>query len=99
MAEATSNEVLGAAAKYETEQKMYQAMAEKMQADGLDVTAAEIGELVEAQQQNDSFEPSEKEEEIIEKWPNIRRSMTGKMRHMLFVGHCCAAGMDLIAGD
>lgn len=67
MAEATPNEVLGAAAECETEQKMYQAMAEKMQADGLDVTAAEIGELVEAQQQDDSFEPSKQEEQIIEK--------------------------------
>ena len=50
-----------------TEQQMYQAMAEKMQADGMDVTASEIEKLVEDQQADDPPAPSEKEEEILEK--------------------------------
>ena len=44
-----------------TEQQMYQAMAEKMQADGMDVTASEIEKLVEDQQDYNPPAHSEKE--------------------------------------
>lgn len=57
----------GQASEGATEQQMYQAMAERMQADGMDVTASEIETLVDGQQADDAPPPSEKEEEILEK--------------------------------
>lgn len=67
MVESTTGTGAEQTSEVETEQQMYQAMAERMQADGMDVTAAEIEKLVDDQQADDPPAPSEKEEEIIEK--------------------------------
>lgn len=67
MAEIIALSTAEPASEEATEQQMYQAMAEKMQADGMDVTASEIEKLVEDQQADDPPAPSEKEEEILEK--------------------------------
>lgn len=67
MTETSINTTAEQTSEPETEQQMYQAMAEKMQADGMDVTASEIEKLVEEQQADEPPAPSEKEEEIIEK--------------------------------
>ena len=53
MAEVSVSATAGPASEEATEQQMYQAMAEKMQAGGMDVTASEIEKLVEDQQADD----------------------------------------------
>ena len=52
--------------EHEVELQMYQAMAVKMQFDGLDVTAEEIAKTVEEQSLAEPPEPSDKEQEILD---------------------------------
>ena len=46
---------------------MYQALAERMQSDGLDVTADEVAQVISEQSVIDSSEPDDKEQEILAK--------------------------------
>ena len=48
-------------------QQMYQALAERMQSDGMDVTADEIAQAIAEQSTTDSSEPNDKEQEILAK--------------------------------
>lgn len=107
MAEVSVGDSAGSASEEETEQQMYQAMAEKMQADGMDVTASEIEKLVEDQQADDPPAPSEKEEEILEKMAEYQAEydrqnpayvVRGALLHCQYGSHCRRLNLPLCHG-
>lgn len=107
MAEVAVNTSAEQVSEEETQQKMYQAMAEKMQADGMDVTASEIEKLVEEQQADDPPAPSEKEEEIIEKMAEYQAEydrqnpayvVRGALLHCQYGSHCRRLNLPLCHG-
>lgn len=107
MVETTTNASAEQTASLETEQQMYQAMAERMQSDGVDVTAAEIEKLVEEQQADDPPAPDEKEEEIIEKMAEYQAEygkqnpayvVRGALLHCQYGSHCRRLNLPLCHG-
>jgi len=107
MVESTTGTAAEQISEVETEQQMYQAMAERMQADGMDVTAAEIEKLVDDQQVDDPPTPSEKEEEIIEKMAEYQAEydrqnpayvVRGALLHCQYGSHCRRLNLPLCHG-
>lgn len=83
--------------EYDVEQQMYQAMASKMQSDGVDVTAEEIAQTIDEQSSTNPPEPSEKDEEIMAKMaayqaehyqPSEAYVVRGALLHCQYGSHC-----------
>lgn len=83
--------------EYDVEQQMYQAMASKMQSDGVDVTAEEIAQTIDEQSSPNPPEPSEKDEEIMAQMaayqaehyqPSEAYVVRGALLHCQYGSHC-----------
>lgn len=83
--------------EHDVEQKMYQAMASKMQSDGVNVTAEEIAQTIDEQSSPNPPEPSEKDEEIMAQMaayqaehyqPSEAYVVRGALLHCQYGSHC-----------
>lgn len=83
--------------EYDVEQQMYQAMASKMQSDGVDVTAEEIAQTINEQSSPNPPEPSEKMRKLWHRWRPTRRSIISLPKPMLYEEHCSIVNMGPIA--
>lgn len=95
------------ASEQETERKMYQAMAGKMQSDGLAVTATEVEQLVEEQQSSDPPAPSDKEEQTLEEMAEYQAEhdkqnsayvVRGALLHCQYGSHCRRLNLPVCHG-